>query len=123
MFVTGGAGHTDDLTCSHTCVESHRNNVSETLRDRASCVSLRCYVPVRSNHPRCRDADALLTGVQMQQRLREIGVVAAVFGLLAGMSTVKALPSTGLMIAEVYGGGGNSGATLTQDFIELGNAG
>ncbi|MDX3849619.1 endonuclease/exonuclease/phosphatase family protein [Streptomyces sp. AK02-01A] len=27
------------------------------------------------------------------------------------------------VIAEVYGGGGNSGATLTNDFIELGNSG
>ena len=27
------------------------------------------------------------------------------------------------MVAEVYGGGGNSGATLTNDFVELGNAG
>lgn len=27
------------------------------------------------------------------------------------------------MISEVYGGGGNSGATLTRDFVELGNAG
>lgn len=30
--------------------------------------------------------------------------------------------SADVMIAEVYGGGGNSGATLTRDFIELGNA-
>ncbi|HEY0640837.1 MAG TPA: endonuclease/exonuclease/phosphatase family protein [Pseudonocardiaceae bacterium] len=34
-----------------------------------------------------------------------------------------AAPSTGAVIAEVYGGGGNSGATLTNDFIELGNRG
>ncbi|MFD8596314.1 endonuclease/exonuclease/phosphatase family protein [Kitasatospora sp. NPDC059646] len=32
-----------------------------------------------------------------------------------------AAPSTGAVIAEVYGGGGNSGATLKNDFIELGN--
>ena len=33
-------------------------------------------------------------------------------------------PTTGsLVISEVYGGGGNSGATLTHDFIELFNAG
>ena len=29
--------------------------------------------------------------------------------------------STGLVISEAYGGGGNSGATLTHDFIELHN--
>ncbi|HEY9437204.1 MAG TPA: endonuclease/exonuclease/phosphatase family protein [Streptomyces sp.] len=34
-----------------------------------------------------------------------------------------AAPSTTAVISEVYGGGGNSGATLTRDFIELGNAG
>src|SRR5262245_6690467 len=62
-------------------------------------------------------------GTLMQRRLREVGLAAAIFGLLAGMSTVMAVPSTGLMISEVYGGGGNAGATLTRDFIELGNAG
>jgi predicted extracellular nuclease len=30
--------------------------------------------------------------------------------------------SSNVMVAEVYGGGGNSGATWTNDFIELGNA-
>src|SRR5262245_28491415 len=122
MFVTGGASHTDDLTCSHTCVESHRNNVSETLRDRGFRVSTRCYVPLRSNSSALSQGGDC-GGTLMQRRLREVGLAAAILGLLAGMSTVMAVPSTGLMIAEVYGGGGNSGATLTQDFIELGNAG
>src|ERR1700684_3298194 len=31
--------------------------------------------------------------------------------------------SSGVVLNEVYGGGGNSGATLTNDFIELANAG
>jgi predicted extracellular nuclease len=35
----------------------------------------------------------------------------------------RALPSADAVIAEVYGGGGNSGATLTTDFVELGNRG
>ncbi|MGW0828501.1 lamin tail domain-containing protein [Streptomyces sp. NPDC002845] len=34
-----------------------------------------------------------------------------------------AAPSDTAVIAEVYGGGGNSGATLVRDFVELGNAG
>ncbi|MBP2475336.1 putative extracellular nuclease [Crossiella equi] len=34
-----------------------------------------------------------------------------------------AAPSAGALIAEVYGGGGNAGATLTSDFVELANAG
>jgi predicted extracellular nuclease len=44
-----------------------------------------------------------------------IGVVAAPAALAA--------PSADAVISEVYGGGGNSGATLTNDFIELGNRG
>ena len=38
-------------------------------------------------------------------------------------SAPQAAPSTTVMVAEVYGGGGNSGAQLTRDFIELGNSG
>ena len=34
-----------------------------------------------------------------------------------------AAPSSGLVVNEVYGGGGNSGATYTNDFIELRNRG
>ncbi|HVK21478.1 MAG TPA: lamin tail domain-containing protein [Actinokineospora sp.] len=45
-------------------------------------------------------------------------------GLVAATaSTAAAAPSADALIAEVYGGGGNSGATLTNDFIELANAG
>ncbi|WP_296601895.1 lamin tail domain-containing protein [Nocardioides sp.] len=48
-------------------------------------------------------------------------LAAAVTGLtLAPLPTAQAA-STGLVISEVYGGGGNSGATLTHDFIELYN--
>ena len=36
-------------------------------------------------------------------------------------SVVSAQGSTSLVISQVYGGGGNSGATLTHDFIELFN--
>ncbi|MFJ6854319.1 endonuclease/exonuclease/phosphatase family protein [Streptomyces sp. NPDC091271] len=34
-----------------------------------------------------------------------------------------AAPSSSAVISEVYGGGGNSGATLTRDYIELANGG
>ncbi|MER8066778.1 endonuclease/exonuclease/phosphatase family protein [Streptomyces sp. NPDC094034] len=37
--------------------------------------------------------------------------------------TAQATPSPDAVISEVFGGGGNSGATLTNDFIELGNSG
>ena len=42
--------------------------------------------------------------------------------LLAGAAHANA-PGPGLVINEVYGGGGNSGATLKNDFIELRNTG
>ena len=40
----------------------------------------------------------------------------------ANSFTVSAAASGGLVISQVYGGGGNSGATYTNDFIELYNA-
>ncbi|MEU6161197.1 lamin tail domain-containing protein [Streptomyces sp. NPDC047130] len=43
--------------------------------------------------------------------------------VLTPLPQAFATPSGGAVIAEVYGGGGNSGATLTRDFVELGNAG
>ncbi|WP_424641827.1 endonuclease/exonuclease/phosphatase family protein [Embleya sp. AB8] len=52
-----------------------------------------------------------------------------VAGALAGSALVLApapavaAPAADVLLAEVYGGGGNSGATLTNDFIELANKG
>lgn len=43
--------------------------------------------------------------------------------VVAGDSAASATPATSVMISEVYGGGGNSGATYTNDFIELANRG
>jgi hypothetical protein len=43
-------------------------------------------------------------------------------GAAAALTTPAAAASTGALLNEVYGGGGNSGATLTSDFIELANA-
>ena len=55
---------------------------------------------------------------------RRIGVlVAAAAVSLCFVTPATAAPSTDLVIGEVYGGGGNSGATLTSDFIELTNLG
>src|SRR5262245_28248794 len=39
------------------------------------------------------------------------------------LDTATAAPSTTLVLTEVYGGGGNSGATLKNDFIEIKNIG
>jgi predicted extracellular nuclease len=54
-----------------------------------------------------------------------VAVLATVAGTAAllGAAPALALPSTGIVINEVYGGGGNGGATLTNDFIELENRG
>lgn len=41
--------------------------------------------------------------------------------VLTPLPAAFATPSTTAVIAEAYGGGGNSGATLTNDFIELAN--
>ncbi|WP_051125032.1 endonuclease/exonuclease/phosphatase family protein [Amycolatopsis benzoatilytica] len=43
--------------------------------------------------------------------------------MLGGAVPASAAPSADALIAEVYGGGGNSGATLTNDFVELANRG
>ncbi|MFJ3665776.1 endonuclease/exonuclease/phosphatase family protein [Streptomyces sp. NPDC090106] len=42
---------------------------------------------------------------------------------VTALPAAYAAPSATVVISEVYGGGGNSGATLTQDFVELANAG
>ncbi|WP_173132370.1 lamin tail domain-containing protein [Kibdelosporangium persicum] len=43
--------------------------------------------------------------------------------MVVAVPAAAAAPSQDILIGEVYGGGGNSGATLTQDFVELTNAG
>ncbi|RKR76375.1 esterase-like activity of phytase family protein [Frondihabitans australicus] len=48
---------------------------------------------------------------------------AALAGGLLTAAPANAVPSTGLVIDEVYGGGGNSGATYTNDFVEIANQG
>ncbi|MEV1066995.1 endonuclease/exonuclease/phosphatase family protein [Streptomyces sp. NPDC050263] len=48
--------------------------------------------------------------------------VASAFAITS-LPAAYATPSASAVISEVYGGGGNSGATLTRDFVELGNAG
>ena len=56
---------------------------------------------------------------------RRIAVGAGLALLAAGLTPIAAAPanaaSAGLVINEVYGGGGNSGAAYTNDFIELHN--
>ena len=54
--------------------------------------------------------------------LRPLAVLSAFFSVLLSMSgTAMAAPGTSVVISQVYGGGGNSGATYTNDFIEIFN--
>jgi uncharacterized protein len=54
--------------------------------------------------------------------LRPIAALVAFFSALLMMSGVAiAAPGTSVVISQVYGGGGNSGATYTNDFIEIFN--
>jgi predicted extracellular nuclease len=55
-------------------------------------------------------------------------VVGALVNDATGVGTIvnddeEPLPTTDVVISQVYGGGGNAGATLTHDFIELFNRG
>ncbi|MGO1393774.1 MAG: hypothetical protein ACTIKK_10535, partial [Agrococcus casei] len=64
----------------------------------------------------------------MRTLTKKLGIVAlsatvAASGLTAitPAPAAQAAPSTGLVISEAYGGGGNGGAKFNQDFIELYN--
>jgi len=50
-------------------------------------------------------------------------LAAVLAGLCAPAFAVTATPVAGVVISQVYGGGGNSGANYKNDFIELRNAG
>ncbi|MGZ4487509.1 MAG: ExeM/NucH family extracellular endonuclease [Nocardioides sp.] len=56
--------------------------------------------------------------------LAGLATLAVAGGSIAGLTVVPASANpagTGLVISEAYGGGGNSGATYTNDFVELYN--
>jgi predicted extracellular nuclease len=52
-----------------------------------------------------------------------VGVAGLGAALAYAVAPAQAAPSTSLVVSEVYGGGGNSGATYSNDFIELQNVG
>jgi len=61
-----------------------------------------------------------------RRRALAVGGAAAVAFVVASVVLVapaSGVPSTGLVINEVYGGGGNSGAPFNRDFIEITNRG
>ena len=52
-----------------------------------------------------------------------LGLAAGAIAPTLAPPPVRAVPSPNIVISQVYGGGGNSGATYTNDFIELFNRG
>ena len=58
-------------------------------------------------------------------RLRRVMLVATLGVLVLGLNASQplAVPSTNVVISQVYGGGGNTGAPLTNDYMELFNRG
>jgi predicted extracellular nuclease len=56
------------------------------------------------------------------RRLKIVALATVAIPIVVAMPQAYAAPSASVMVAEVYGGGGNAGATLTRDFVELGNA-
>src|SRR5437016_7632795 len=69
-------------------------------------------------------ASSLSEGVGMlRRRYLALVVFFAMLSTLFPFAREAAAVSTGVVISQVYGGGGNSGATLKNDFIELFNRG
>ncbi|MGN6125702.1 MAG: lamin tail domain-containing protein, partial [Humibacter sp.] len=52
-----------------------------------------------------------------------VAVLGVISGSLAVTTAAQAQPSSTVVVNEVYGGGGNSGSTYTNDFVELTNRG
>ena len=63
----------------------------------------------------------------MKQNLSRLFSFALTLAFIVSFLPAQALPaqavSTGIVISQVYGGGGNAGATYKNDFIELYNLG
>ncbi len=63
----------------------------------------------------------------MKQSMLKLSVVALIVALMVSFLPAQVRPvyavSTSIVISQVYGGGGNSGATYKNDFIELYNLG
>lgn len=51
------------------------------------------------------------------------GVLALAGSLITGFTPTASAASTSMVVSEVYGGGGNSGASFRSDFVELHNLG
>src|SRR5690349_2592639 len=59
----------------------------------------------------------------MRGRIAGLGALCALVMPVTGAATAVAAPSPTVVVSQVYGGGGNAGATYTHDFVELFNRG
>ena len=59
----------------------------------------------------------------LNSRWRVTVLIAVCLGLVVTVTVRPKASASGVVISQVYGGGGNAGATLKNDFIELFNAG
>jgi uncharacterized protein len=65
----------------------------------------------------------LLSGLRRATAGATVCGLALAGAVAAGDAPASATPAASVVINEVYGGGGNSGATYTNDFVELANRG
>src|SRR5690349_25048523 len=65
-----------------------------------------------SRMPKARKTTAIIAGATS---------ALAVIGATVALTPAASAASAAVVLSEVYGGGGNSGATYTNDFIELTN--
>jgi uncharacterized protein len=96
--------------------------LARSSRKRSSHRSLRSSAPRRLDARSLVSARSLLsmTPTRAVAGFLAVGLVGAA-GL--GLAPAATATSPDVVISEIYGGGGNSGATLTNDFIELHNLG
>src|SRR4051794_19456985 len=71
-------------------------------------------VPGRGSHRR----EKVVSG-----RIAGLGALCALVMFIGIAPSAVAAPSPNVVISQVYGGGGNAGATYTNDFVELFNRG
>src|SRR5205807_1901117 len=74
-------------------------------------------------HAQPRRANRFCEGGMFRSRLLALGVLVFMVIGLVPLSQRAAAVSTSIVISQVYGGGGNAGATFRNDFIELYNRG
>ena len=61
-----------------------------------------------------------MSNTSLRSRILSVSLC-LLFGLVPCLGAAQTAPPTNVVISQVYGGGGNSGATITNDFIELFN--